>query len=112
VTAYIIIKRYGNFIEQTTGNRLRVRYCYVDGQSEGIVEVIYKAQNKDVPLVLRKANAFRANFTKYKSHKIYLGLATMAFYPELEKVCKDNGIDIIKQSGDTVVINDKHLKAI
>ena len=83
----------------------------LNGQSVGIVEVKYKAHENDVPEVLGKANAFRANFTDYQNHKIYLGLATMAFYPELEKVCQESGIAIIKQAGDTVVINDKHLKA-
>jgi len=61
--------------------------------------------------VLGKANTFRANFAEYKNHTIYLGLATMAFYPELEQACKDNGIAIIKQVGDSIVINDEHLKA-
>ena len=55
--------------------------------------------------------AFRENFPKYQNHKAYLGLATMSFYPELEKECIQEGIAIIKQVGDTVVINDEHLKA-
>jgi len=83
----------------------------LNGQSVGIVEVKYKAHKNDIPRVLKKANTFRANFVEYKNHTIYLGLATMAFYPELEQACKDSGIAIIKQSGDTIVINDKHLKA-
>jgi hypothetical protein len=34
----------------------------------------------------------------------------MSFYPELEQKCIDLGIAVIKQVGETVVINDKHLK--
>jgi hypothetical protein len=83
----------------------------LNGKSAGIVEVKYKAHENDIPKVLGKVNTFRANFPKYKNHTIYLGLATMAFYPELEQACKNNGIAIIKQAGDTIVINDKHLKA-
>jgi len=83
----------------------------LNGQTVGIVEVKYKAHENDVPKVLEKANTFRVNFAEYKSHMIYLGLATMAFYPELEQACIDNGIAIIKQAGDTIVINDEHLKA-
>ena len=83
----------------------------LNGQSVGIVEIKYKAHENDIPEVLEKVNAFRANFAEYKSHTIYLGLATMAFYPELEQICKDSGIAIIKQTGDTIVINDRHLKA-
>jgi hypothetical protein len=76
-----------------------------------IVETKFKAHENDIPKVLKKANTFRINFPDYQNHKIYLGLATMAFYPELEEKCTDNGIAIIKQVGDTVVINDKHVKA-
>jgi len=82
----------------------------MNGKSVGIIEVKHKAHENDIPNVLRKAETFRENFPKYKNHKIYLGLATMAFYPALEKECIKEGIAIIKQVGDTVVINDKHLK--
>jgi len=34
----------------------------------------------------------------------------MSFYPELEEECIEKGIAIIKQVGDTVVINDENLK--
>jgi hypothetical protein len=34
----------------------------------------------------------------------------MSFYPELEQECINEGIAIIKQVGDTVIINDTHLK--
>jgi len=44
-------------------------------------------------------------------YMIYLGLATLVFYPELEQECINQGIAIIKQVGDTVVICDEHLKA-
>jgi len=50
------------------------------------------------------------NFPEFKNHPVYLGLATMAFYPELEQECIDHGIAVIKQMGDTVVINDQNLK--
>jgi hypothetical protein len=34
----------------------------------------------------------------------------MSFYPELEQECIKEGIAVIKQVGDAIVINDKHLK--
>ena len=82
----------------------------INGKSVGIVETKFKAHENDIPKVLKKANTFRENFPKYKNHKVYLGLASMAFYPELEQQCVEQGIAIVKQVGDTVVINDKHLK--
>ena len=82
----------------------------INGKSIGIVEVKFKAHVNDVPQILRKAETFRVNFPEYKKHQIYLGLATMAFYPELEQECINEGIAVVKQVGDSVVINDKHLK--
>jgi hypothetical protein len=34
----------------------------------------------------------------------------MSFYPTLEQMCSEQGIAIIKQIGDLVVINDAHMK--
>jgi hypothetical protein len=83
----------------------------INGKSIGIIEVKFKAHHEaDIPKILKKASTFRINFPKYKNHQIYLGLATMSFYPELEEECINEGIAVIKQVGDSVVINDKHLK--
>ena len=82
----------------------------INGKSIGIIEVKYKAHENDIPKILKKSQTFRVNFQEYSNHQIYLGLATMAFYPELEQECIKQGIAVIKQVGDTVVINDAHLK--
>ena len=82
----------------------------INGKFIGIIEVKFKAHGNDIPKVLRKVETFRENFPKYKNHKIYLGLASMSFYTELEQECENEGIAVIKQVGDTVVISDKHLK--
>ena len=82
----------------------------INGKSLGIIEVKFKAHENDIEKILRKSVTFRENFPKYANHKIYLGLASMSFYPELEAACIENGIAIIKQVGDNVIINDKHLK--
>jgi len=83
----------------------------INGQSIGIVEIKYKAHENDVPKVLNKAHTFKVNFPEYENHKVFLGLASMAFYPKLEEECKANGIAIVKQIGENVVIYDEHLKA-
>jgi hypothetical protein len=82
----------------------------MNGKSVGIVEVKLKAHINDVPSVIRKAETFRINYPKYAKHQIYIGLASLSFYPDLEQECTNEGIAIIKQVGDTVVINDAHLK--
>jgi hypothetical protein len=78
--------------------------------SVAIIEAKYKAHENDVPATLKKADTFRKLFPDYKDFKIYLGLASMSFYPELEEECKKQGIAIIKQVGDKVVIYDENLK--
>ena len=78
--------------------------------SVALIEVKYKAHVNDIPNVLKKAETFRVLFPNYKDFKIYLGLASLAFYPELEQKCINEGIAVIKQVGESVIINDKHLK--
>jgi len=78
--------------------------------SIALIEVKYKAHLNDIPVVLKKAETFRILFPFYKDFRIYLGLASMSFYPELEQECINQGIAVIKQVGDKVIINDKNLK--
>ena len=82
----------------------------INGKSIGIVEVKFKAHRNDIPDVIKKAETFRAIYPVFAHHQIYLGLATMSFYQELEQECIYRGIAVIKQVGDTVVVNDAHLK--
>jgi hypothetical protein len=81
-----------------------------NGTSVAIIEIKYKAHENDIPQVLKKAQTFRILCPSYKDYKIYLGLASLAFYPELEQKCIAEGIAIIKQVGDSVIINHEHLK--
>ena len=46
----------------------------------------------------------------YKDFKIYLGLASMSFYSELEQECINQGVAVIKQVGDIEVIINDNLK--
>ena len=78
--------------------------------SVAIIEVKYKARESDIPKVLKKADNFRMLFSQYKDFKVYLGLASLSFYPELEQQCIEHGIAVIKQVGEAVVINDTNLK--
>jgi len=82
----------------------------INHSSVAIVEVKYKAHINDIQMVIKKAETFRILSPDYKNYKIYLALASMSFYPELEQECLCQGIAVIKQVGDTVVINDEGLK--
>jgi ElaB/YqjD/DUF883 family membrane-anchored ribosome-binding protein len=82
----------------------------VNGEAIGIVEIKFKAQQDDIPKTLKKVSTFRANFPEYKNHRLYLGLAAMSFAKGVEDKSTEEGIAIIKQVGDTMVVNDKHIK--
>jgi hypothetical protein len=83
----------------------------INGQAVGIVEIKFKARIDDIPKVLDKVSTFRATFPEYQHHKLYLGLAAMSFGKGVESKTKEAGIAIMKQVGDTMVVNDKHIKA-
>ena len=57
----------------------------------------------------KKAQIFRINFPEYKNHRVYLALSAMIFNQRLEQECIKKGIAVVKQVGNTVVINDKHM---
>ena len=83
----------------------------VNGRAICIVEVKYKVDSGDLPhKVLRKAQTFRVNFPQHKDKKVYLAIAGMSFHPLTEKACSDNGIAIMKQVGDAMVITEENLK--
>ena len=75
-----------------------------------IVETKFKAHKSNIPKVLNKAETFRILCPDYKDFKIYLGLASLSFNDDTEQECIEQGIAVIKQIGDAVVINDAHLK--
>ena len=83
----------------------------VNGRALCIVEVKYKADSSDLPhKVLRKAETFRVNFPQHKDKKVYLAIAGMSFHPLTEKACSDNGLAIMKQVGDVMVVTEENLK--
>jgi hypothetical protein len=77
----------------------------------GIIEIKFRGRIENIEKILEKPDSFREDFPQYENHKVYLGLASMSFSPELERECADQGIAIVKQVGDKVVIYGEHLKA-
>ena len=75
-----------------------------------IIEIKYKARKKDVQELLLKAPIFKQLFPQYANYGLYLGLAAFNFEENTEKESLDQGIAVIKQVGDNMVINDAHLK--
>jgi len=83
----------------------------INGKSAAIIEVKFRVREKHVDKVMKKVKPFRAKFPEYGNHKLYPGLALPVFDEDIQDKCLDNGIAVIKQVGDNVVIYDKNLKA-
>jgi len=78
--------------------------------SAAIIEVKYRVRKKSVEKMLKKVKPFREKFPEYSNHRLYLGLASLVFDEAVEKDCLENGIAVIKQVGDSVVVYDENLK--
>ena len=81
-----------------------------NGTSVAIIEIKYRADKEDVKLTLEKVEKFRKLFPHYQNYAIYLGLAGFSIDKNAEQEALKQGIGIIKQVGDTLVVNDEHLK--
>ena len=75
-----------------------------------IIEIKYKARKKDVQELLTKAPIFKQLFPQYANYGLYLALAAFHFEENTDQESIDQGIAVIKQVGDNMVINDAHLK--
>jgi hypothetical protein len=96
-----------NYTDNQTGE---YDIMMINGKAVAIIETKFKARESSVADTLKKAFTFRKNFPQYQSHKLYIGLAAVVFEANIEQECKDEGLVVIKQVGDTVVINDTQLK--
>jgi len=79
-------------------------------KSIAIIEIKYKAREKDLEKLVLKAPIFKQLFPEYANYNIYLGLAALHFEAETEKESLVQGVAVIKQIGDSMVIYDAHLK--
>jgi len=75
-----------------------------------IIEIKYKVKKENVQQALKKAKTFKQLFPEYANYNLYLGLAGLDVEIAAEKEALSQGIAIIKQVGDNMVIHDKDLK--
>ena len=78
--------------------------------SVALIEIKYNAQKKHVEQTLAKVESFKTLFPEYKDFAMYLGLAGLHVDEDAEQEAITQGIAVIKQVGDTMVINDTNLK--
>jgi hypothetical protein len=78
--------------------------------SIAIIEIKYKAREKDFEQLMKQPSIFKQLHPEYANFDIYLGLAAFHFDIGVEEEIIKQGIAVVKQVGDSVVINDEHLK--
>ena len=83
----------------------------VNGSMLAMIETKYRVKHKDVlKLTTDKLGDFKKLFPEYNNHKIILGVGGMSFEDDAFATAKENGIGIIKISGDTVEYYTENLK--
>jgi len=107
--------KYDKVERNIKGNFSKVRdefdIVLYNGDAIALIECKSKAHENDlVKLIEKKASNFKQLFPYYKNYKIYLGLASFCFYDSLEEMAKFNGVAVLKQKGDVLVIEADNLK--
>ena len=82
----------------------------LNGKSAAIIEIKYNVKIKHISKLLEKAENFRKYLTAYNDRKLYLGIAALSFRKITEKKILENGIAVIKQAGNKMVVCDENLK--
>ena len=93
-----------------TANSVEYDIVLINGNSIGIVEVKYKAHKSDIEdLVTRKLTTYRRLYENHKN--IYLGLATMSVYDNIEVEARDRGICLMTQKGNHLEMSSDNMIA-
>jgi len=84
-----------------------------NGKSVAIIEVKYyaKPEHIEIEKLISRVEVFKILFPEYRNHKIYLGVAAMAFRKGLAKELHQAGIATIRAVGKKMVVYDKSVKA-
>jgi hypothetical protein len=85
----------------------------INGSSAAIIEIKYNAKpdNIDIDELIDRAGMFKILFPECKHHKIYLGVAAMAFKNGLAQKLRKAGIATVHHIGKKMVVYDKEVKA-
>jgi len=74
----------------------------MNGNAVGIVEVKYKAHEKDVNKLERKMTHFKKLFPVYKDFKLYGAIASFHFYDKAKQTALENGFFVLQRSGNVI----------
>jgi len=82
-----------------------------NGNSVAIIEVKNQIHPDFIEeMATKKLVQFRKFFNEYKDYKVYLGVAGLSFDDYVVKKAKEYGIAVLRQDGNTIVVNDDIMK--
>ena len=70
-----------------------------NGNAVGIVEVKYKAHEKDLDKLERKMHKFKSLYPLYKNYKLYGAIAAFHIYDDAKKAALERGFFVLQRSG-------------
>ena len=73
-----------------------------NGEAVGIVEVKYKAHEKDIDKLERKMRNFKTLYPLYKDYKLYGAIASFNFYDEAKEAALNRGFCVLQRSGNVI----------
>jgi len=83
----------------------------INGNSVAIIEVKNRIHPDFIEeMATVKLAQFRKFFNEYKDYKVYLGVAGLSFDDYVVKKAKEYGIAVLRQDGNTIVVNDDIMK--
>jgi hypothetical protein len=95
------------------GRRVEYDILMENSDTIAIIETKHKVRVADVTeLYTEKVTAFRELFDEYNGYKLILGISGMSFEAKAEKEAEDNGIGIIRVTGDIVEYQTDNVKII
>jgi hypothetical protein len=73
-----------------------------NGETVGIIEVKYKAHEKDLDKLERKMRNFKKLFPVYQNYKLYGAIASFHIYKEAKQQALQRGFFVLERSGQVI----------
>lgn len=73
-----------------------------NGDSVGIIEVKYKAHEKDLDKLERKMRSFKALYPIYEKYKLYGAIASFHIYEDAKKAALERGFFVLQRTGKVI----------
>ena len=77
----------------------------VNGQSVALIEVKYAVHPKDIDKTIKGIANYRTLFPQHKDFAIYGAIAGFKILPEVVKLAKEQGLMVLKRTGDGMEVD-------